>query len=158
MKYRIAALALAILTAVGAIVVFPAIVSADGHTLTVTPSTIAVGESAEFVATGCVAEGIPQEELVVIFFINGDFWDGEFTDEDGTAVTSIGPAGEEDVGVYEISAFCGWDPEEEIMFFYDPTPLTILDVHPTPPTTTPPTTTPPTTTPSVNPVVLTFTG
>ncbi len=123
----------ATLATVGAVAVFPTIVGAEDHSLTVTPSTITVGESADFIATGCVDEVTPQDDLTVVFYIDGEFYGFEFTDGFGTATTSLDPVGVEDVGEYVITARCRVYGGE-FLFDYDPATLTVT---PPPLTVTP---------------------
>ncbi len=120
------ALVAATLVTVGAVAVFPTIVGADDHqSLTVTPSTITVGQSTEFIATGC-ADDYDPDEFRVVFFINGEYSGNVFTEDDGTAVISIGPFWPGEEGVYEIDALCFWNPENVLVFDYDDTTLTVL--------------------------------
>jgi hypothetical protein len=117
-------------------------------TLTVTPSTIAVGESADIVATGCVVEDTPQSDLFVVFDSSegGPGDSGPIpTDEDGTATWNTGNAPEGSEGTYQIGATCLFDDGEvqDAVFEYDPASLTVAGAPETTTTTGAPTTTAP---------------
>lgn len=118
-------------------------------TLTVDPAVIAVGESADITATGCVQEGTPQEDLYVVFSAEGEGGPGSEaipTNAEGTATFNTGNAPEGAEGVYPITATCvvdngeGFDP----VFEYEVASLTVVTDRTTTTTTTAaPTTTAP---------------
>jgi hypothetical protein len=115
-------------------------------TLTVVPAVIAVGESADLIATGCVQEGTAQEDLYVVFS-SGEGGPGTSepvaTDAEGTATYNTGNAPEGAEGVYPITATCVADNGEgfDVVFEYEVASLTVVGETTT--TTAAPTTTAP---------------
>ncbi len=140
------AAAAGLLAVAGAIVVLPGTAGAQAEpTLTVTPSTIQVGESADFIATGCTDSEIPQEQLKVFFTFLDAVSDPVDTDVDGTAVLNTGEAPEAVAGQsFTVSATCTNvidENQSEVLFEYDPVVLTVAQS--TSPSTELPTTEPP---------------
>ncbi len=133
--------ALAVVAA-GAVTILPADAQVT-PTLTISPSTITVGQSADVIATGCVAEA-DQADLYVVFGSNEGGpggTDPQPTDAEGTATFNTGPAPEGAEGTYQITAQCVFDNGEgfDVVFTYDPAVLTVVAA--TPPTSEPTTTT-----------------
>lgn len=132
------------LLATGAAMALPA-GAAPSPTLTVTPSTIQVGQSADIVATGCVGE-TDQSNLFVVFS-SSEGGPGESeqvaTDETGTATWNTGNAPEGAQGTYTILATCVLDDGEttQDLFEYDPATLTVVSQATTTTTAAPSTTT-----------------
>jgi hypothetical protein len=132
-------------------------------TLSITPETITVGQSATLLATGCVAEGVAQEDLFVVFSA-GEGGNPIPTDETGSASFDTGPAPVEAIGSYTVTADCVLDDgveDPEVLFTYEQSPvLTVVAAAPT--TTSTSTTMAPTTTApaAASPAVVTpaFTG
>ncbi len=125
--------ALAVIAA-GAVSIAPADAQA-ARVLTVSPSTITVGQSADLIATGCVADA-DQADLYVVFGSDEGGpggTDPQPTDAEGTATFNTGPAPEGAEGTYVITAQCVFDNGEgfDVLFSYDPAELTVVGATPT---------------------------
>ena len=112
-------------------------------TLTLSPLTVAAGEDFTLTATGCSLEGVPQEELAVVWIYEFDLFGGVLpTDDEGTA-TATGTADASHAPELRIGASCvrtTVEGPEAVVFRYEPQFLTVVV-----PTTTTSTTTSPAT-------------
>jgi hypothetical protein len=111
--------------------------------LTLSPTTVMPGETFTLTATGCVVEGVPQEELAVVWIYEFDLLGGVLpTDAEGTA-TATGTADASHAPELRIGASCvrtTVEGPEAIVFRYETQFLAVVV-----PTTTTSTSTSPTT-------------
>ena len=115
----------------------------DEPTFTITPTSLAVGESATVTATGCVAPDVPQDQLFVVIAVDGvtDQVGALPTNADGTATTTVTPEAEDAGSTATFGAACvqGEGQTATVIFEYPNTVAVTVAAANTTTTSAPPT-------------------
>jgi hypothetical protein len=107
-----------------------------GAVITLDPPTVVAGDTFRFTATGCTADGVPQDELVVAWVWDWDMVGGDLpTDSEGSA-TFVGTADDGYVPELRLGGGCTRVTPEgrEVVFAYETAFLGVQHAAaPTPP-------------------------
>lgn len=106
-----------------------------GATLTVAPDAVVAGEDFTLTATGCTADGVPQDELEVVWVFDWDMYGGTLpTDAEGTASVT-GTADASHAPELRLGASClqtSLPEQEQLLFRYETVILTVTERPPAP--------------------------
>ena len=103
-------------------------------TFSITPTSAVVGDTVTLTATGCVADGVLQEDLFVQVIVDGDAIGFLPTDADGTAVQAAIPE-DTDIGTSVFTANCvqaiGEDDYDVVFAYTQSVSVTVTAATPT---------------------------